>query len=59
MSICRKLKSSEATREIPVIFITARQESTSILSGFEAGAVDYIQKPFNLDEVITRVETHL
>jgi DNA-binding NtrC family response regulator len=59
MSICRRLKSSEATKEIPVIFITARQESTSILSGFEAGAVDYIQKPFNLEEVITRVETHL
>jgi DNA-binding NtrC family response regulator len=59
MSICRKLKESEVTKEIPIIFITARQESASILSGFQAGAVDYIQKPFNLEEVITRVETHL
>jgi DNA-binding NtrC family response regulator len=59
MSVCKKLKESEATKDIPIIFITARQESASILSGFQAGAVDYIQKPFNLEEVVTRVETHL
>ena len=59
MATCRKLKMAEAIRDIPVIFITARQEMESVLSGFRSGAVDYIHKPFHLEEVLSRVETHL
>jgi DNA-binding NtrC family response regulator len=59
MATCRKLKMTDATREIPVIFITARQDPESVLSGFRNGAVDYIQKPFHTEEVLSRVETHL
>jgi hypothetical protein len=43
----------------PVIFITARQDTESVLSGFRNGAVDYIHKPFHLEEVLSRIETHL
>lgn len=59
MATCRKLKMTDATRDIPVIFITARQDTESVLSGFRSGAVDYIHKPFQLEEVLSRVETHL
>ena len=59
MATCRKLKMVDAIRDIPVIFITARQDTESVLSGFRSGAVDYIHKPFHLEEVLTRVETHL
>jgi len=59
MATCRKLKMADAIRDIPVIFITARQDTESVLSGFRSGAVDYIHKPFHLEEVLSRVETHL
>ena len=58
-AICRELKAHDATREIPVLFITAKQETASVLSGFRVGAVDYILKPFQPEEVVIRVETHL
>ncbi|MEI9898198.1 MAG: response regulator [Chthoniobacter sp.] len=58
-AICRELKAEEATREIPVLFITAKQETASVVNGFRVGAVDYILKPFQADEVVGRVETHL
>ncbi|MEO7932133.1 MAG: sigma-54 dependent transcriptional regulator [Chthoniobacterales bacterium] len=57
--ICRELKRHAATRDIPVIFITARAETASILNGFRVGGVDYILKPFEAEEVLIRVETHL
>jgi DNA-binding NtrC family response regulator len=53
------LKQDAATRQIPVIFITARDESASIVTGFEVGGVDYITKPFQPAEVLIRVATHL
>lgn len=56
---CNKLKSREATRNIPVIFITARTEPEDVIQGFNEGGVDYITKPFNHSEVIARVQTHL
>jgi DNA-binding NtrC family response regulator len=59
MATCRKLKLGDVTRDIPVIFITARQDTESVVSGFRNGAVDYIHKPFQLEEVLSRVETHL
>jgi DNA-binding NtrC family response regulator len=58
-AICRELKAEDATREIPVLFITARQETADVLNGFRVGAVDYILKPFQAEEVVSRVETHL
>jgi adenylate cyclase len=56
---CRRLKASEATRDIPVIFLTARTETGDIVKGFELGAVDYVAKPFNAHELLARVHTHL
>jgi len=58
-SVCRTLKSEDTTREIPIIFLTSRQETESVVEGFRVGAVDYIIKPFQAEEVITRVATHL
>jgi DNA-binding NtrC family response regulator len=58
-AICRELKAEDATREIPVLFITAKQDTASVVNGFRVGAVDYIVKPFEADEVVGRVETHL
>ena len=57
--VCRELKSEEATREIPVIFITAKAETQNLVQGFRVGAVDYITKPFQEEEVLSRVATHL
>jgi len=57
--VCEKLKEDPATRDIPVIFLTARTEPEDILQGFQTGAVDYILKPFNAMELIARVKTHL
>jgi len=56
--VCKILKSKTATKEIPIIFITAKIGEKDIIKGFECGAVDYITKPFNLSELIMRVETH-
>ena len=56
---CRRLKESAATNDIPVIFLTARTETTDIVKGFEVGAVDYVAKPFNAHELLARVNTHL
>lgn len=58
-SVCRMLKQEDATREIPVIFITSRNETESLVNGFRVGAVDYIVKPYRQEEVVTRVATHL
>ena len=57
--VCAKLKADPSTRDIPVIYLTARTEPEDILKGFETGAVDYILKPFNATELIARVKTHL
>ncbi len=56
---CRRLKASEATRDIPLIFLTARSATSEIVRGFELGAVDYVAKPFNPHELLARVHTHL
>jgi len=57
--VCQKLKSDDYTKDIPVIFLTAKIDIESISKGFELGAVDYISKPFNPEELIARVATHL
>ena len=56
---CRRLKQNEVTREIPVIFITAQEETQSMIEGFRAGGVDYLTKPFKAEEVLVRLKTHL
>ncbi len=56
---CRRLKASESTRDIPVIFMTALGETGDKLAGFAAGAVDYMTKPLDGAEVLARIETHL
>ncbi|MBI1929037.1 SpoIIE family protein phosphatase [Candidatus Poribacteria bacterium] len=56
---CRRLKGKESTQEIPVIFITAYNETKRIIEGFRVGGVDYIIKPFQHEEVQMRVQTHL
>jgi CheY-like chemotaxis protein/DNA-binding CsgD family transcriptional regulator len=57
--VCEVLKSMELTREIPVIFLTARTDQDSILKGFEIGGVDYVTKPFSEKELLVRIRTHL
>jgi DNA-binding NtrC family response regulator len=57
--VCRELQSDDATRAIPVIFITAKTEKENIVQGFRVGGVDYITKPFQEEEVLSRVATHL
>ena len=56
---CRKLKENPDMRDVAVIFLSAMNETDDKIKGFEAGGVDYITKPFQLDEVIIRVKTHL
>ena len=56
---CRRLKQSEATRDIPVIFMTGLTAIDDKIEGFRVGAVDYVTKPINAEEVATRVVTHL
>jgi len=56
---CRELKANPALKDIPVIFISALDETSSKVKGFDAGGVDYIAKPFEKEEVLARVKTHL
>jgi len=56
---CRRLKANEATRSIPVIFLTVQDEVEKMVEGFRAGGVDYVTKPFQADELLIRIQTHL
>jgi len=56
---CRLLKSSELTRDIPVIFLSAANDADRRIEGLELGAVDFVSKPFNDAEVLARVRVHL
>lgn len=57
--VCKKLKENFLTKDIPVIFLTAKTDIADIVKGFECGGVDYITKPFNPLEVKVRVKNHL
>ncbi|MGI8908189.1 MAG: hybrid sensor histidine kinase/response regulator [Candidatus Sumerlaeaceae bacterium] len=57
--VCRRLKEDEATRDIPVIFLSALNETVDKMKAFGVGGIDYITKPFQAEEVQARVETHL
>ncbi len=57
--VCRRLKADEQSSRIPVIFISSFGDTQQKVAGFEAGGVDYITKPFETEEVLVRVRTHL
>lgn len=57
--VCRRIKSDPKTEHLPVIFLTSKAEVEDEQQGFDAGAVDYIVKPFSAPIVLARVETHL
>ena len=57
--VCERLKTDEQTRDIPVIFISALDEIHDKVMAFTVGGLDYITKPFQFEEVLARVETHL
>jgi len=57
--VCQRLKNNPKTQSIPIIFISAMNEVFDKVKGFHLGAVDYITKPFEIDEVLVRVKTHL
>lgn len=56
---CRRLKSSDITKDIPVIFMTGLSDSINKVRGFELGAVDYVTKPIQKEELIARIQTHI
>lgn len=57
--VCRKIRENDRIRHIPIIFLTAKADVEDVVKGFNAGAVDYITKPFNATEVDARVRNHL
>lgn len=59
LAVCRELKLAPRTRDIPVLFLSSVSDSQTKVDGFEAGAVDFIIKPFERSELLARVNTHL
>jgi two-component system, NtrC family, sensor kinase len=57
--VCQQLKSNEQTRQIPVIFLSALNEVLDKVTAFSVGGIDYITKPFQIEEVLVRIQTHL
>jgi serine phosphatase RsbU (regulator of sigma subunit) len=57
--VCEHLRADESTRDIPIIFISALDETQDKVKAFTVGGMDYVTKPFQLEEVLARVETHL
>jgi signal transduction histidine kinase len=57
--VCRSLKANQQTRDIPVIFMTGLTDAKQKVAGFAAGGVDYITKPFQIEEVLARIHAHV
>ncbi len=57
--VCRRLKALDAVKDVPVIFLTALNETAHKVKAFDAGGIDYITKPFQMEEVLARVHTHV
>jgi CheY-like chemotaxis protein len=57
--VCEQLKNDPSTKNIPVIFLTAKSETENVVKGFELGAVDYVTKPFSTVELLARVNAHI
>jgi DNA-binding response OmpR family regulator len=56
---CKQIRAREETRHIPVIMVTTRSEATNVQIGFESGCNDYVTKPINGVELITKIKNHL
>ncbi|MCK4765899.1 MAG: response regulator [Candidatus Aminicenantes bacterium] len=59
LEVCKKLKEHNLAKNIPVIFLTGKTSMKDLIEGFQAGAVDYVKKPFNPAELIVRIKTHI
>ena len=57
--VCRHLRAQERSKDVPVIFITALTDTVDKVRAFDAGGVDYVTKPFQIEEVLARVKTHI
>lgn len=57
--VCRRLKATPLTQDVPVIFVSAASETDEKVQGFQLGAVDYVTKPYQRDELLSRVRAHL
>ncbi len=57
--VCRRLRATEWSKDVPVIFLTALTATADKLRAFDAGGVDYVTKPFQFEEVLARVRTHV
>jgi len=57
--MCKKLKEDSSTKDIPVIFLTGKTETESLVKGFDIGAADYVKKPFKSAELLARIRTHI
>ena len=57
--VCTRLKANPQTRDIPVIFLSALSETLDKIKAFDVGGVDYVTKPFQLEEILARIDTHL
>lgn len=57
IEVCRKIREKYSLFELPVLFLTALKETEDIVRGFEAGANDYLSKPFNIEELLARTKT--
>jgi two-component system, OmpR family, alkaline phosphatase synthesis response regulator PhoP len=56
---CQALRAHESTRDIPIIMVTTRSEPQNVQRGFESGCSDYITKPFNVNELLDKLERYL
>jgi len=56
---CRRLRARDDTRNIPIIMVTTRSEATNVQTGFESGCSDYVTKPINGLELVTKIKNHL
>ena len=57
--VCQRLKAKDRSRDVPVIFLTSLTDTADKVRAFDAGGVDYVTKPFQFDEVLARVKTHV
>ena len=57
--VCRRLKATDRSKDVPVIFLTSLTDTADKVRAFDAGGVDYVTKPFQLDEVLARVKAHV
>ena len=57
--VCRQLKANEETQDIPILFLSSRNDVDNIVKGFELGGADYVTKPYLPQEMIARIQTHL